>query len=176
MHEDIDAIGCQIWVTHREGLENRARVKNKRGRAVAVLTQMIELYDDYITSDEYLGTYEAYSEFVFCNIRGGRIGRGLTAANAEHIRRGLVRRSGVQFTWHMFRHTHASEIIASGYSLLDTAERLGHADPQTTNSTYKHLLDTERQKVASRSHADLQQGPTEGTGQHFLTDKELPWL
>lgn len=98
----------------------------------------MRMCEDHIASDECLGAFETGTDFVFCNVRQGRIGRGLTEANACEMQRGLVRRSGVEFAWHRFRHTHASEAIAQGYSLLDVADRLGRASPQTTSAIYKH--------------------------------------
>lgn len=59
----------------------------------------------------------------------------------------LQRRAQVEFSWHMFRHSHASEAIAAGYSLIEVADRLGHASPQTTAAFYRHLFASEIRKL-----------------------------
>jgi len=53
--------------------------------------------------------------------------------------RALGRRTGVRVTPHMFRHTHATELLRSGWDAAYVQKRLGHAHIQTTTSTYAHL-------------------------------------
>lgn len=173
-HEDIRPEENVIWVTPRT-LENGARVKSGRARPIPVPDFIMRLYEDFIASDEYLPAFETGTDFVFCNVRGGRIGRGLSEDNAYDIQDRLARRSGIAFTWHMFRHSHASEAIAQGYSLLDVADRLGHASPQTTNSIYKHLFNAEYRKLRLRSHADLADR-LDVPRRQALTEEALKWL
>jgi hypothetical protein len=45
------------------------------------------------------------------------------------IRR-LVKRTGITFTAHMLRHTHATELIRSGWDAAYVQKRLGHAHVQ----------------------------------------------
>lgn len=56
-------------------------------------------------------------------------------------------------TVHGLRHTHASLLIASGASVQYVAERLGHANTETTQRVYIHLLDklrkVDEQKMAT---------------------------
>ena len=153
-HEDFDTAENTVWVRPREN-ENGARVKNRRGRPVIVPNFVGRMFEDYICSDEYLPAFESGTDYVFCNIERGRIGRGLTESNCYSVMRGLIRRSGVKFHWHQFRHTNASELIAAGYSLLEVADHLGHIDPNTTNQIYKHLLNREYRKLMLREHPDL---------------------
>ncbi|MHC5830096.1 MAG: tyrosine-type recombinase/integrase, partial [Nostoc sp.] len=42
---------------------------------------------------------------------------------------------------HLLRHTHATELIKSGWEMTYVQKRLGHTDIQTTVNTYVHLLD-----------------------------------
>ena len=174
LHEDFRLGENIIWVTPRE-LENGARVKNGKARPIPVPEFIIRMYEDYIASDEYLAAFESGTDFVFCNVLGGRIGRGLTEDNVYDIQDRLARKSGVDFTWHIFRHSHASEAIAQGYSLLDVADRLGHASPQTTNSIYKHLFNAEYRKLRLRSHEELA-GKLDNFRRQALTEETLKWL
>lgn len=173
-HEDVRLDENVVWVTPR-ALENGARVKNGKARPIPVPDFIMRLYEDFIASDEYLPAFETGTDFVFCNVRGGRIGRGLTENNVRDIQDRLARKSGVTFTWHMFRHSHASEAIAQGYSLLDVADRLGHASPQTTNSTYKHLFNAEYRKMRLRSHEELAD-KLDNLRRQALTKEQLRWL
>src|SRR5205085_2116405 len=48
------------------------------------------------------------------------------------------------------RHTAASLAAASGYSLQETKEMLGHASVQLTSNTYLHLFENEKRQRADR--------------------------
>jgi len=174
LHEDFKTGENVIWVTPRK-LENGARVKSGKARPIPVPGFIMRMYEDYLASDEYLDAFESGSDFVFCNIRKGRIGRGLSEDAVYEIQDALIRRSGIKFSWHIFRHTHASEAIAQGYSLLDVADRLGHASPQTTNSIYKHLFNAEYRKMKLNGHADLE-GRLDNLKRQALTEEQLKWL
>ncbi|MEQ9642503.1 MAG: site-specific integrase [Alphaproteobacteria bacterium] len=43
-------------------------------------------------------------------------------------------------TFHAFRHTHASALIAAGLDVVSVSRRLGHASPALTLSVYSHLF------------------------------------
>ena len=43
-------------------------------------------------------------------------------------------------TYHALRHTHASQLIASGIDVLTISHRLGHANPTITPGVYGHLF------------------------------------
>ena len=51
---------------------------------------------------------------------------------------------------HDLRHSHASLLINAGFHPLDVADRLGHANPNTTLSTYSHFYDTKRAQLAGK--------------------------
>lgn len=174
LHEDVKIDDQILWVTPRL-LENGARVKGQRSRPVPIPEFLINIYIDYICSDEYAPAFNEGTEFVFCNIKGGRLGRGLSESNTHAIQCRLQKRSGVRFTWHLFRHTHASETISQGYSLLEVADRLGHASPQTTNSIYKHLFNSELRKMRSRGHSEMQEKFDELRREGFFEER-LKWV
>lgn len=174
LHEDLRIDENVVWVVPRT-LENGARAKSGRARPIPVPPFVMRMYEDHIASDEYLAAFETGTNFVFCNIRQGRIGHGLTEANVYEMQRNLVRRSGVEFTWHRFRHTHASEAIAQGYNLLDVADRLGHASPQTTNAIYKHLFNSEYKKVLLKGHKQVEDH-LDKAGRLLLSEEQAKWL
>ncbi len=57
----------------------------------------------------------------------------------------LSKKTSIQLTPHLLRHTHATELIRAGWDLAHVQKRLGHADIQTTINTYIHLTDEEMQ-------------------------------
>ena len=107
-HTDIDLKNKVIWIIPRDDNENGARAKSKRTRGIHVHDYLINMYEDYLTSEEYSSAFETGSKFIFCNIKYGIIGRALSFNYVNKHKTYLIRRSQVHFTWHMFRHTHAS--------------------------------------------------------------------
>ncbi len=144
---DIDLAEKVIWIVPRGDNSNGARAKSGRTRGVPVHDYVVNMYVDYLTSKEYGPAFEAGSEYVFANVRAGMLGRAMTLANVYKLNKSLKRRTRIAFNWHMFRHSHASEAIAAGYSLLEVAERLGHSSPQTTAAFYQHLFASEIRKL-----------------------------
>ena len=59
---------------------------------------------------------------------------------AVHQLVGRIRaRTGVDFTLHMLRHTHATELIRSGVAIEVVARLLTHQSSTTTSQIYVHL-------------------------------------
>jgi len=46
---------------------------------------------------------------------------------------------GIDFNFHMLRHTHATMLIENGANIKDVQERLGHSKLATTMDTYAHV-------------------------------------
>lgn len=175
-HTDIDLKDKVIWVVPRDDNENGARAKSQRVRAIPVMSYLLDMYEDYITSDEYEGAFEAGTEYVFCNVQRGNIGRALSRSYAENLKSYLKKRTGEKFTWHHFRHTHASEAIADGHGLLEVADRLGHASPQTTVDFYKHLFSHEIRKQHLSGPDKLEKRLEEFRKLANVTDRGIKWI
>jgi site-specific recombinase XerD len=174
-HTDIDLKDGVIWVIPRADNENGARVKGMKTRAIPVMKYIVDMYEDYITSDEYLGAFESGTQYVFCNVQKSQIGKALSKSYGDNLKNYLKKRTGIEFTWHMFRHTHASEAIADGYSLLQVSDRLGHASPQTTVSFYKHLFSHEIRKCHLTGAKKLEERLREFSATH-TSERGLKWL
>jgi integrase len=43
-------------------------------------------------------------------------------------------------TFHALRHTHVSQLIASGLDVVTVSRRIGHSNPTITLSVYAHLF------------------------------------
>ena len=68
----------------------------------------------------------------------------LTQKFAEAMRKLKIK--GV--TVHSLRHTHASQLIASGMDVLTISRRLGHGSPTVTVQVYGHLFSNTDERAA----------------------------
>jgi integrase len=99
---------------------------------------------------------------VFCSEAGTYIGRGnltrlfkalVKKANALDARQAAEagRESGpipASLRFHDLRHSHASNLIASGHSIKAVSRRLGHSDITITLKTYIHVMPDDDGKLA----------------------------
>ena len=60
-----------------------------------------------------------------------------------------------EITFHSLRHTHASQLIASGVDIVTISKRLGHAKPSVTLAIYAHMFHTDDRKAAAAINAAL---------------------
>jgi integrase len=90
--------------------------------------------------------------FVFANLDGSpQSPAGLTM---EWYR--VARKLDIaDITWHSFRHTHASMLIASGLDVVQIARRLGHSSPNVTLGVYAHMFKNTDSRAADIINAAL---------------------
>lgn len=80
---------------------------------------------------------------LFLNRQGGRLNVGMVSLMV----RNTARRAGVRLhSLHQFRHTCASDLLASGASLAEVQRILGHSTVATT-MRYLHIADPERHEA-----------------------------
>jgi integrase len=60
-----------------------------------------------------------------------------------------------EVTFHGLRHTHASQLIASGVDIVTISKRLGHARPSVTLAVYVHMFHTDDRRAAAAINAAL---------------------
>jgi integrase/recombinase XerD len=133
-HADIRSFDGEIEIVPRSNL-NGARTKSRSPYVVHVSKEVMSLYADYLVH-EYR---DAAHDYVFVNWWGGRIGAPMSYATVTDLFRSLGARTGLKVTPHMFRHTHATELLRAGWDAAYVQKRLGHAHIQTTTSIYAHL-------------------------------------
>ncbi len=136
-HQDVVSWENEIRVIPRFDNANRARAKGFEPYTVHVAPRLMRLYSDYLVYE----FDEIESDYVFVNLWGGRIGEPMTYANVVDLFRRLAKKTGIAVHPHLLRHTHATELIESGWDAALVQRRLGHADVQTTVNTYTHLSD-----------------------------------
>ena len=133
-HADIRSFDGEIEIVPRSNL-NGARAKSRSAYVVHVSKESMALYADYLVH-EYK---EAAHDYLFVNWWGGRIGAPMNYATVIDLLGKLGAKTGLHVTPHMFRHTHATELLRAGWDAAYVQKRLGHAHIQTTMNIYAHL-------------------------------------
>jgi len=73
---------------------------------------------------------------------------------------GRVRaRTGVEFTLHMLRHTHATQLVRSGVAIEVVARLLTHRSSTTTSQTYVHFDVEDVRDALQRAGVWKESGP-----------------
>jgi integrase/recombinase XerD len=114
---------------------NGARVKNNAERVLNVSKEVMQAYEDYLI-DEYP---DIEPDFVLVNIWGGEVGEPMNYRSLNHMLKQLQKKTGIYVYPHLFRHTHATELIRAGVDIYHVSKRLGHASISTTLNEYGHL-------------------------------------
>lgn len=133
-HADIRSFDGEIDIVPRAN-SNGAFAKSRSPYTVHVSKELMALYADYLVHE----LREASHDYVFVNWWGGRIGTPMTYSTVIDLFRKLSSKTGLRAKPHMFRHTHATELLRAGWDAAYVQRRLGHAQIQTTVNTYGHL-------------------------------------
>ncbi len=150
--EDIVTWDNEIRITPRDKNENGMYIKHRKERTLHVSKELMALYTDYIVH-EYGDELE--HDYIFINLKESYFGQPLKYQSVLDLVRRLNKRTGISFTAHMLRHTHATELIRNGWDVAYVQKRLGHAQAQTTLNTYVHLSD---QDMKNEFNKYLQRG------------------
>ncbi|MFC5745279.1 tyrosine-type recombinase/integrase [Actinomadura rugatobispora] len=138
--------------------ENEHGVRAKSGyRRLYISDEVDRLYGEYVWQLCEAGADLAIEDFdashVFVNL--GREPRfapwkpDSVYDLVDRLRRELAGQVPEGWTPHWFRHSHATALLLSGVPVHVVSRRLGHADVQTTLSTYAHVTeDAELRAVA----------------------------
>lgn len=135
-HEDIRSWDNEIQIIPRSNNANGVRAKSKDPLVIHVSKELMTLYSDYLLN-EY--PEDVDSDYVFVNIWEGEVGKPITYSTINELFRQLEKKSSIKVNPHLFRHTHATELIRQGWDMAHVQKRLGHASIQTTINTYTHL-------------------------------------
>ncbi len=153
-HEDIHTSGKnEVYVIYRDKNSNDARAKSRETRLLHVSKELMTLYSDYLI-DEY--PEDVDSDYVFVNIWEGKAGSPMTYSAVASLFNRLEKKTGIAARPHLFRHTHATDLIRNGWDMAHVQKRLGHASVQTTINTYTHLTDDDLKEAYQKylSHRD----------------------
>jgi integrase len=119
--------------------------KSKRGvRVVSLPTFCIDALRAHRERMEVAGLLAAP---VFCTRTGGYLSKS-SFVRQDH--KPLLARAQVRYRkFHTFRHTHVSELLAAGESVVEVARRIGDS-PEVVLKTYAHYLPSSSNHLASK--------------------------
>jgi len=133
-HADIRSFDGEIDIVPRAN-SNGARAKTRSPYTVHVSEELMTLYADYLVHEHK----DTSHDYVFVNWWGGSVGAPMTYSTVIDLFRKLSGKTGLKATPHIFRHTHATDLLRAGWDAAYVQRRLGHAQIQTTVNTYGHL-------------------------------------
>lgn len=139
-HEDIICWSNEIHIRYRLNNLNGVRNKTIAPNVVQVSNELMELYSDYVSTLDQ----NKLSEYVFVNLTTYE---ALNYSVAKKLFTTLSRKCNFYVRPHMLRHSHASDLLKSGWEMSLIQKRLGHASIQTTIDIYTHI-DTKQMKQA----------------------------
>ena len=134
-HADFVSRARQVRIVPRADNANGARAKVAKTHVIPVSTALVRMYSEYMHS-EY---GELGSDYVFVNLWAEPVGRPLGYQAVDGMVARLRARTGIFFTPHMLRHSHATDLIRRGVPIEVVSKRLTHASVTTTSQTYVHL-------------------------------------
>lgn len=134
-HADFVSRNKLVRIVPRADNANGARAKLRSPATIPVTAGLVRCYSDYMHA-EY---GDVDSDYVFVNLWAGRVGAPMTYAAVHEMVSRVRARTGIDFTLHMLRHTHATELIRSGVAIEVVARLLTHSSSTTTSQVYVHL-------------------------------------
>jgi len=134
-HADFVSRAKEVRIVPRADNANGARAKLRSPAVIPVTAGLVRCYSDYM----HIEYGDVDSDYVFVNLWAGRVGAPLTYAAVHRLIARIRARTGIDFTVHMLRHTHATELIRSGVAIDVVARLLTHRSSTTTSQTYVHL-------------------------------------
>ena len=134
---------------------NGARAKVRSAAVMPVSAPLVRLYSEYMHA-EY-GDID--SDYVFVNLFGGRVGAAMTYTAVHKLIGRIAARTGIGFTAHMLRHSHATDMIRQGVPIEVVARLLTHRSSTTTSQTYVHLDAADIRDALRRAGVWQEEGP-----------------
>ena len=93
------------------------------------------------------------------NLFGGQVGAAMTYTAVHKLIGRIAARTGIGFTAHMLRHSHATDMIRQGVPIEVVARLLTHRSSTTTSQTYVHLDAADIRRSAAQGRGLAGGGP-----------------
>ena len=139
--EDFDLDGLKVSVTDRGELENLAEIKTVHSsRKLDCTQELADLFMGYVCE---VHTCDINTNHVFLKLRGENSGKPMDYTDVDNLFRMLRKKTGIQITPHVFRHTSLSLLYADGWAPELLRIRAGHKNIYTTINTYIHPTEEE---------------------------------
>ncbi|MEN8908308.1 MAG: tyrosine-type recombinase/integrase, partial [Clostridiales bacterium] len=137
--EDFEIDAKRIHIKDRGELSNFAEIKTVCSeRSIYVSSNLINLYFDYIAECH---TDDVDTNHVFIKLSGLNKHHPLEYQDVHSLFRILKRKTQINVTPHILRHTSLTELRRSGCKIEHIMRRAGHAHIQTTMQMYIHPSD-----------------------------------
>jgi integrase len=134
-HADFVSRKREVRIVPRPDNANGARAKLREAATIPMSTPLVRLYSEYM----YVEYGDVDSDYVFVNLWAGKVGHPLSYPAVHELIGRIRARTGIVFTAHMLRHTHATDLIRRGVPIEVVAKLLTHRSSTTTSQTYIHL-------------------------------------
>ena len=108
-HCDFVSRKREAHIVPRADNANRARAKMRSAVVVPVSTPLVRLYSEYM----HVEYGDIDSDYVFVNLFAGQVGAAMTYPAVHQLIGRIAARTGIGFTAHMLRHSHATEMEVS---------------------------------------------------------------
>jgi len=120
--------------------------KSKRGVRVIELPRFcVDALREHLK--RLLAEGQVSARTIFCTRTGHFISH---SSFARQVHTPLLKRAGVPYRkFHTFRHTHVSQLLAQGESVVDVARRVGDR-PEVILKTYAHFIPGNAERLTSR--------------------------
>jgi integrase len=142
---DTPAIEVSAQLSRYGERGQRVPVKSRRGRRRVVITGDLARK---LVAARLLAPRSGAGDYVFTS----RVGAPREQRSMCRTFKATITRAGLdeEMVWHWLRHTHASQLIAAGWTMADVAARLGDSI-QTVMATYAHEFDAARREDEQRA-------------------------
>ena len=107
----------------RDDNANGARAKCRETAVIPITASLVRLYSEYMHT-EY-GDLD--SDYVFVNLWSEPVGAPMRYDALRKLIARLRARTGIEFTAHMFRHTHATELQLSTVAADASFDRVNNS-------------------------------------------------
>jgi len=134
-HADFVSRRREVHIVPRADNANGARAKVRSATMIPISVPLARLYSEYM----HIEYGEIDSDYVFVNLFSGNIGQAMTYPTVHRLIGRIAARTGIGFTAHMLRHSHATDMVRQGVPIEVVARLLTHRSSTTTSQTYVHL-------------------------------------
>ena len=171
--EDIDFEKHTVYINKQIQWDNKEKYwyfSNPKYNSFRTIELDSELYDTLVKAHDRQERARAFYDNYYCNLYLNAKNVINTEGNGVIIHPIAVRENGTlisprtmqhtsniihhefgypDFTFHSFRHTHATMLAEAGAPIKYTQERLGHKDVTVTMQIYQHASDAIRKSGAA---------------------------
>lgn len=127
--EDFDSSGNAIFLKDRGELENQAEIKTVSSpRRLDTTQELMDIFTEYVCT---FHTEEVQTNHIFIKLRGSDAGKAMDYTDVDNLFRTLRKKTDIDVTPHMFRHTSLSLLHSAGWEPELLRVRAGHKNIYT---------------------------------------------